>query len=379
MENGVLGTKQRDTYLDIAKAIGILMVIYAHVSLSGILYTTFYAFHIPLFFVVAGMTFNNKKHTSFKTFTANKAKRLLLPYLIYSLATFAWWAWVEVPISGTLGGAGKTIFDSFIQIFLAQGSLGYMTHNLALWFVPCLFIAEIIYYFVNKLSKATKITICVAFALLGWGINILGQTHSWLINLPWSLEVAFSAQLFILIGDLMGSNGGRQRIREHVTKFKIPYLIAIPFACVALYCIAELNINTSALIDPFAFAEMRVSMGSNALGNPLLFYFNAMLGVWIVLIISVLLERLVMKRAEYGNSVLLWLGVNSYGLMCVHFPVKRRAIAFIADLFRVSSSYASYDLLYSFLAFIVTMLFSVIIVVVSDAFKQAISIKEFRE
>ena len=104
-----------------------------------------------------------------------------------------------------------------------------------------------------------------------------------------------------------------------------------------------------------------------------------MLGVWIVLIISVLLERLVMKRAEYGNSVLLWLGVNSYGLMCVHFPVKRRAIAFIADLFRVSSSYASYDLLYSFLAFIVTMLFSVIIVVVSDAFKQAISIKEFRE
>ena len=99
MENGVLGTKQRDTYLDIAKAIGILMVIYAHVSLSGILYTTFYAFHIPLFFVVAGMTFNNKKHTSFKTFAANKAKRLLLPYLIYSLATFAWWAWVEVPIS----------------------------------------------------------------------------------------------------------------------------------------------------------------------------------------------------------------------------------------------------------------------------------------
>jgi acyltransferase len=130
MENGVLGTKQRDTYLDIAKAIGILMVIYAHVSLSGILYTTFYAFHIPLFFVVAGMTFNNKKHTSFKTFAANKAKRLLLPYLIYSLATFAWWAWVEVPISGTLGGAGKTIFDSFIQIFLAQGSLGYMTHFL---------------------------------------------------------------------------------------------------------------------------------------------------------------------------------------------------------------------------------------------------------
>ena len=81
MENGVLGTKQRDTYLDIAKAIGILMVIYAHVSLSGILYTTFYAFHIPLFFVVAGMTFNNKKHTSFKTFALIKPSACFCPTL----------------------------------------------------------------------------------------------------------------------------------------------------------------------------------------------------------------------------------------------------------------------------------------------------------
>ena len=99
-----------------------------------------------------------------------------------------------------------------------------------------------------------------------------------------------------------------------------------------------------------------------------------MLGVWIVLIISVLLERLVMKRAirQFCSALAGRKFLRAYVRA---FPVKRRAIAFIADLFRVSSSYASYDLLYSFLAFIVTMLFSVIIVVVSDAFKQAISIK----
>lgn len=379
MENSVLSLKERDVYLDIAKAIGILMIIYAHVALSGVLYTAFYAFDIPLFFLLAGMTFNNRKHTGFAHFAARKAKRLLLPYLIYSLVTFAWWAWVEVPISGTLGGAGKTIFDSFIQIFLAQGSQGYMTHNLALWFIPCLFVAEIIYYFINKLTIGTKIFVSIAFALVGWGINILGQTNAWLINLPWSIEVAFSAQLFILIGDLIGSGEGRQKIREHILKFKKPYLISLPFACLALYFIAELNINTSAMIDIFAYEEMRVSMGSNALGNPLLFYFNALFGIGIVFVVSVLLENFVKKRSENGTSLLLWLGLHSYGLMAVHFPVKRRAVAFIADLFRTSSSAVSYDLWYSFLAFIVTLVFTVIIVIVSESFTQAISIKEFRD
>ena len=379
MKNNVLGLKERDVYLDIAKAIGILMIIYAHVALSGVLYTTFYAFDIPLFFLLAGMTFNNKKHDKFGTWVGHKAKRFLLPYLVYSFVTFAWWAWVEVPLSGTLGGAGKTIFDSFIQIFLAQGSQGFMTHNLALWLIPCLFVAEVIYYFVNKLSVCTKIFVSIAFALLGWAINILGQTHLWLVDLPWSVEVAFSAQLFILIGDLLGSGDGRQKIREHILKFKKPYLISIPFACVALYFISELNINTSAMIDTFAYEQMRVSMGSNALGNPLLFYFNALLGVGIVFVISVLLEGFVKKRAENGTSLLLWFGVHSYGLMAVHFPVKRRAVGFIADLFRTSANYVSYDFWYSFLAFVVTLIFTVVIVIVSESFTQAIAIKEFSD
>ena len=42
--------KNRISYIDIAKGIGIFLVIWGHIILSGPAYNIIYAFHMPLFF-----------------------------------------------------------------------------------------------------------------------------------------------------------------------------------------------------------------------------------------------------------------------------------------------------------------------------------------
>lgn len=48
-------TKQRIGYLDIAKGIGILLMIFGHIDGGGVVQTWIYSFHIPLFFIVSGI------------------------------------------------------------------------------------------------------------------------------------------------------------------------------------------------------------------------------------------------------------------------------------------------------------------------------------
>ena len=51
--------KQRDAVVDIAKGIGILLVVYGH--LHNPINTFIYAFHMPLFFFLSGFFIKNVK------------------------------------------------------------------------------------------------------------------------------------------------------------------------------------------------------------------------------------------------------------------------------------------------------------------------------
>jgi fucose 4-O-acetylase-like acetyltransferase len=88
----------RFQWVDIAKGIGIILVVYGHVvrglhssKIIGeqIFYfsdTLVYSFHMPLFFVLAGLFFMKSmgKYTSGKLFV-EKCKTILYPYIIWSL------------------------------------------------------------------------------------------------------------------------------------------------------------------------------------------------------------------------------------------------------------------------------------------------------
>ena len=148
--------KSRFDYIDIAKGLGILAVVWAHIMLVGWSHEIIYAFHMSFFFFVAGMLFKREKYTSFGNFIKKRSKRLLVPYFIYAVASYALWAGLKYLSHEPL----ESILKPLPQIFIAQGSGRFMMFNSALCFISCLFVVEIIYFFKTKgLAKSLNYTV----------------------------------------------------------------------------------------------------------------------------------------------------------------------------------------------------------------------------
>lgn len=157
---------KRIDWIDIAKGLGMLAIIWGHICCKGWSNNLVYSFHIPLFFFLSGLVYNNAKYTSFVTFVKNRAKRLLLPYFIYSVVTWAIWA----AFTYVTHRPCDDFFAPLLQTFIAQGSGGFLVHNVALWFIPCLFFVELIYYPIGKYKLGGgKITHLLCHSVCGNG------------------------------------------------------------------------------------------------------------------------------------------------------------------------------------------------------------------
>ena len=56
---------KRIEWIDVSKGIGIILVLIGHISLNGGLNKFIYSFHMPLFFILSGFTFNLAKKEKF--------------------------------------------------------------------------------------------------------------------------------------------------------------------------------------------------------------------------------------------------------------------------------------------------------------------------
>ncbi|SFC26474.1 acyltransferase family protein [Butyrivibrio sp. YAB3001] len=74
-------TLNRQIYLDIAKGIGIIMVVWAHAY--GPITSFIGSFHMPFFFFISGMLYKGYKPVN--TYIKGKLKSLLIPFWLYNL------------------------------------------------------------------------------------------------------------------------------------------------------------------------------------------------------------------------------------------------------------------------------------------------------
>lgn len=76
----------RNEAIDIAKAIGIILMVVGHTHCPNYLRQLIYLFHMPLFFLFSGYFFNRKYLNDKKTFIKRKLKSLYLPYVKWTLS-----------------------------------------------------------------------------------------------------------------------------------------------------------------------------------------------------------------------------------------------------------------------------------------------------
>lgn len=163
---GEINIKQRLTYIDIARAIGILFVVLGHVNQfyrdsQGIENSQtlifIYAFHMPLFFILSGILFSEKTfhELSFFDFLIKKVKALLVPYLFLDITA----------------GLYETVISSKIQISsiaeVVKNTLTLHCNVGANWFISALFIGEIFLYFFLKYYRSIyKYIVWIPFLII---------------------------------------------------------------------------------------------------------------------------------------------------------------------------------------------------------------------
>lgn len=195
------GIIRRDTLIDAAKGIGILLVIFAH-TYKGDVTSLVYYFHMPLFFVLTGCALTYSKSLGIKW--KSLFKGLVIPYLAFSLITFVYWLLVESrfrPIHDNaiipeLTGWVGFKWQQFINIFTAINTEDAFIYDVVLWFLPTLFVCRLLY----SISSKSKYQIIVVLVLALMGYGIIYGLHR---ELPWCMELAFVCLPFILFGNRM--------------------------------------------------------------------------------------------------------------------------------------------------------------------------------
>ena len=192
--------KKRIAWLDAVKAVGILVVLLVHTGRSfGPV--SFYGgmFYMPIFFITAGMTFSYKPEESFGAFVKKKAKRLLLPYFGYNLFLFVFFFLRGnadgQPLLGILYSRNCLMpMDSATNIYFMQ------ILNAPTWFLTCMFVSYILFWILMRAAKGDS-----RKAFVGNGIYLLiaiGLHYACPVLLPWSIDCAFYAVTFLIIGKL---------------------------------------------------------------------------------------------------------------------------------------------------------------------------------
>lgn len=204
-----LKINKRWDYNDLAKSLGMLAILWGHIRLTGWSNAFVYAWHIPLFFFLSGMVFDKSKYANFKTFLIKKVKSLLVPYVIFSFLTWIIWAVFSFVTHAHI----ESYWMPLAQTFIAQGSGGFLLHNVPLWFVTCLFMMEIIYYAIADWKRGWILTVTIILAAISYYmityINVIDITL-----LPWNIEVVCLGLPFYVVGHLIVQNGD-------ISKYKI--------------------------------------------------------------------------------------------------------------------------------------------------------------
>ncbi|SMF07105.1 Fucose 4-O-acetylase [Alteromonadaceae bacterium Bs31] len=271
----------RIDWIDSAKAIGIFFVIMGHHKHP--LYNYIYSFHMPLFFFLSGLLFPNSTGLSFAVFARKKALSLLAPYFFFSSALFLVWLVLGKFISPEVL-QGYSITKNFLGIFYAQGQLEYMRWGVELWFLPCLYICTLMFYWVARLSGLQQLLTVTLAAVIGLSLPKILE-----LRLPWSFDVALVALGFFWLG---------YKLKDKIYQFDISLKTAPYWLIFGL-----LNIGF------FYLSERRIDMYQALYGNYAYFYLSAVSGI----LFYVLLAKIIPT-----NKFVLFVGANSIILYMLH-------------------------------------------------------------
>lgn len=325
--------KQYNMTFCILSALAIIMVVAGHVGYNimtvGDLFP-YYSFHIPLFMFISGYFYKESEEKHPLLYIKKKICRLLVPYFIWNLV-YGIIAWAMRGFGFSMGEA-----IGFRTLFIEPFLSGYQfIYNYAAWFVPVLFVVEmmnlavrlILSWFGNRIAglsgkrdEGREGEGSRQFAVMDWimlvGSLLVGMAVVWLAigGHVWGYYKAPGKILFLFPCFQMG-RFYRTKLEKHDTLGNLPYFIIVLGAQVLL------NLCCNGL----AYSSVWCTGFKN---GPVIPYVTAVSGIAFWLRIA----RLLTPIAQNSRAV-RYLGRNTYAVMMHHvivFMVIKAVIAGIA-------------------------------------------------
>lgn len=279
-----MGTDIRIEWIDIAKGIGMILVIAGHTFALDYC-APIYTFHMPLFFLISGLFV--KTNVPFGSFILSKTKSILLVWLlVFIFSLLVCLCIPEWRMQITPHALLRDLYSSNTNV----------VQNSSLWFLVCLFFAELIFWLIDNLKTHLHSIIFYSLFLLFsvyvlWQVPILNKLSNIIPlygnRLPFKIDTALCAVIFITIG-----NWCRQFIHQYISKCNI-WLVLLIFFVWGIFTHISGWTNLNALI----FGKYRS-----------LFYPTAFLGILGTLYLSYHISK---SKLKYVIQFLSFYGKNS--------------------------------------------------------------------
>lgn len=282
--------RKRLTYLDMAKGIGIFLVILGHIEyIREDTLKWISSFHMPLFFVIGGILAYEKREEGRPLFSAlaARARGTLVPYAAFTIMLLTMNTLEHFLEPGALSGA--QLARQYVD-----AATGYGIH--ILWFLPAYFTAGAIFLLLEKGFRPVSRNLAVLLLAVGaYGVTVIFRLDQYAVtDLPLigfagmdlliTLLRGILAMPFLLMGWYLGAFYGRLPRKA----FPVLALLLIPGGILALH-LSVFDLHYL-YVEPWHYLAAFLSCaGLTAL-----------------------------MRALPAIRPLAWLGRNSLVIMCTH-------------------------------------------------------------
>ena len=289
-------TINKNNYIAIAKAIGIILMVVGHSGCPSIISRFLYTFHMPLFFFCSGYLYKEVTDTeTYKKYAKRKIKGLYYPYLKWSvLFLLLHNLFCRVNIYNSITHSSYYDYEDYIRQLLR--TIVMSDYELLLrpfWFIKALLLASIGVASISVLQKyyfknINKIQLLFLF-------HILTGISKFLPSIPiiGDISIPLFGIVYFYTGLLLNEN-------KHYLNASLSILIGT-FIIVLIGC----HLYGSVI-------DMRYTTVTNYIP----YYFLSICGVIMTFIVSKLLERTSIKTWFYyiGNHTMPILALNLLAL-----------------------------------------------------------------
>ena len=289
---------KRIGWADALRGLLILLIVYGHTATNGDgLKHYVYSFHVAAFFFLSGYLFS-KSGRSAVGFIKRKFLLYMVPYYAFASVSILIFTFLGAFASAELDVLIKynEVYKSILGMLYASGVQGYMKWNLPLWFLPCMFVTQVMFYFIDESvsrrmmkRRINGVFMVIASLVLPFLDYFVFRIRA----LPFHLESSVFLMPFFLAGACLRRSG------MDIERFSFKKIIPAAFLLLSGALIA-------------LFFNCRVNYFLSSYGKLPVFYLSAFLSV----------SAIALLAPHIKSRLLSYVGKNTMPILLMHkFPV----------------------------------------------------------